>query len=155
MGARLEKFQIFKLKKKEAEKQETSLKEISAEKQKKKEEKPKEEKSKGTQELEEAIRSLDSFKKLEQKGVEEKKPNLLETIFPKKEKSHEKGLEGSKNLKKCHKLLLDAKVTLGNNNIEKARDLYIEARNIYVALENKEKHAVYHELHELYAKLPK
>ena len=115
---------------------------------KEQEEKPKEEikaKAKGeAEELEEAIRSLDLFKKVE-KGKKEVKVALDAKKKP--------IISRSKKLDGFYKVLSDTKSAIENKKISKAKKLYVESRNLYISLSNEEKKEVYDELMDVYTKL--
>ena len=119
-------------------------------------------------ELEDSIRKLGLFKKIENEGAEPKEEKKKHTIFGKifekkeknKEEKHQKPRHEGKNengtkLDGFHKTFHEAKEAISRNDAAKAKQLYIEARNLYVALNNKEKKDVYGELMELYNKLSK
>ncbi|MBI2547044.1 MAG: hypothetical protein HYW23_01200 [Candidatus Aenigmarchaeota archaeon] len=113
-------------------------------------------------ELEEAIRSLGLFKKVEKEGTiaQEKKPGILAKLF-KKEKAlpeaiaEKMPLGKGKNFESCSQSISDVKKALGMNDIPKARELYADARSLYLGLENKERKEIYNELMELYNRLLK
>ena len=147
--------------------------------------KPEEQKKPKTEieELEEAIRSLDLFKKIEEgeKGAgheegfwvpKEKKPGIFSKLLKKgklvkitqKEEGKEEQRElkaepekkiivKSKKLEQCHNILNEVKEALDKNDIPKAKKLYAEARNIYLESEYKDKKEVYDELMEMYDKI--
>lgn len=146
------------------------------------EEKPKREPKKSLdefEELEQSIKDLGLFKKLEkvplqsgeeakevikQHAREQKIAKIKHGIFnifsrkPKKEEPDaEMGVEEktfkSKNLKKIYDLMNESKEYIGKNNIQKAKKFYVEARNIYIGLEKEEKKEIYYELLELYNRL--
>ena len=56
-------------------------------------------------------------------------------------------------LGKFHKFITDAKESLNENDIVKAKQLFIEIMRLYDGLEVKEKKEVYDELMDLYSKL--
>ena len=140
------------------------------------EEKPKSE----VEELEEAIRSLYLFKKVEGKkgGIKpgedvkipkEKKPGIF-ALFKKEKlakalkaeaKELPKELKAkiekkiSKKLERCHEALHETKEALGKNEIPQAKKFYVEARNLYIGLSNEEKREVYGELMDVYNNLLK
>ncbi|MEK6984173.1 MAG: hypothetical protein AABX33_06380 [Nanoarchaeota archaeon] len=126
------------------------------------------------EELEDAIRSLDLFRKIEKENIgkekpggefvpiEEKKPGILSRLFkrekpvektPIKEAKIEEKILKSKKLEKCQKVLDHVKELIVKENISKARKFYIEARNLYLDLEHEEKKGVYDELMEIYNRL--
>ncbi len=136
----------------------------------KKEEPQKKESEKSeADELEDSIRKLGLFKKIEKTelGIEEekKKRNIFGKIFGNKEKNNEekqqkpkpevKKIESAANIDKFHNVFREAKEAISRNDAAKAKKLYIEARNMYVGLNNKKKKDVYEELMELYNKLSK
>ena len=153
-------------------------------------------------ELEEAIRGLGMFKRIEEgkTAIEgEKKPAVLGRLFkkwpaakedeekfieekpaagekpkiirklemekakaqikeeikqPLKEKP-EKKITGSKSYIKCHKALHDAQDAIEKGSIPRAKKLYLEARNLYVNLDYREKKDIYEALMSLYNRLSK
>ncbi|MBS3101204.1 hypothetical protein J4204_03655 [Candidatus Woesearchaeota archaeon] len=187
-----------------AEKPKTAKKEKKTEKKKPKSE---------VEELEEAIRSLGLFKKIETGKIKptgkllEEKPSLLKRIFRKKEEAQEEAIEEapaeeikqekpavaresvfkrlfrkkekvpeeilaetaekaegkpeeakpemakSRNIEKCLNALNKTKEAIGKNNFSKAKKIYVEARELYIGLEDNEKKEVYDELMEMYNRL--
>ena len=133
-------------------------------------EKPQEKKAlTEAEELEDSIRKLGLFKKLEKGELsirEEKKKaeifsklikNVTEKTTPQKkikeQKTEKKIVVKSKKLDKFQKTFNAAKEAIGKNDIAKARKLYAEARNLYVDLSADETKEIYGELMELYIKL--
>ena len=133
------------------------------------------------EELEEAIKSLDLFKKAEKAKSElgsskqeplipkESKLSILKNLFKRKRpaeitieeeskeqpKAEEKITAKSKKLEKFYKSFNKAKEAIGKGNISKAKELYTEARDQYINLEYNEKKQVYDELMNIYNRLPK
>ncbi len=101
------------------------------------------------EQVESDIRSLDSFEKSEK--LEERQPKEEE----KTAKTSDKIAGKSKKLEKFYIILGNSKESLNNNDLAKAKSLYIEARNHYVNLEYKDKKEAYDKLIELYNKLSK
>ena len=58
-----------------------------------------------------------------------------------------------KKFESCYKSLQEAKLALDSSDIERAKKLYIETRNLYMELDSTEKKEIYDELMELYNKL--
>ncbi len=146
------------------------IKELEEEEEKLEEQKPVSE----VEELEEAIRGLGLFKKIEKEKIgkakhekikllDEKKPSIFGRLFKKekitkapiKEAKAEEKIFKSKKLEKCQKALEDVKELIDKNDISKAKKLYVEARELYVGLNQIEKKELYYELMEVYNKLSK
>jgi len=95
----------------------------------------------------------------ESKKFQENKQRQLE--FKKKgsikaKKEIERQREGkSHKYVKCHKLLLIADKAWQNNNIQKAKKLYLKSRGLYTKLEYLEKKEIHGELNRLYKKFNK
>ena len=118
-------------------------------------------------------KSLEELGKISRKAEEQaKKPSIIDWLMggkvkEVKEKSDliqrekaqieiKKKLDGKSRLfVKCHKLLLKAKGELQNNNVQKAKELYLKTRDLYIKLEYDEKKEIYDELTSLYNQLKK
>jgi len=143
---------IYREEENKLKKRKTELKLEEIEEKQEEEEKPviggkpqEEKKSKSeVEELEEAIRGLDLFKK---KAIEEK------PIKEKIKEPEKKITVSGKKLEKFYKELNEAEDSINKNNISKAKKLYVDARNAYVELGNEDKKEVYNKLMELYNKL--
>lgn len=124
-----------------------------------KEEKPRDTKSAKTEadELEDAIRSLDLFKRIEKgsPGISEKKPGVMGFLKKLAEEMPKEKTEKKSKIEQFHKAFSEAKEHASKNDIARARKLYIESRNIYVDLSTEEKKKVYGEFTEFYNKISK
>ncbi len=60
---------------------------------------------------------------------------------------------GQKDVKKCYKIINEAQKALDKNDIAQAKELYKEAKKIYVAIEGGGKKEIYNKLMSLYKKL--
>ena len=136
----------------------------------KQEQKPKEEtKSEEETDLEEAIKSLELFKTLEspaekKKSAVKKGIGILKGILQKKpavkeEKPTEERIiieiPENKKLAKLYRLFDDVENAISSNKMDKAKKLYIEARQAYIQLDYADKKEVYGRLTELYNKIVK
>lgn len=127
------------------------------------------------EELEQAIKSLDLFKKVEEVKSEVPKKNIFEKLFEKEEseaevaaeelkepsemalksKKQSERLVKSKKIMKCQSMLDDVKKSIASKKITKAKKIYAQARKLYVGLSQQEKKELYGELTDLYNKLIK
>lgn len=129
------------------------------------------------EELEQSIKELGLFKKLEKVPLEAKeviKEHAREQtiakikqkifgIFGKKadeagtkemqSKVLERIISRDKKLEEFYRIISDVKVSIAKNDMAKAKEFYIEARNNYLKLNEEEKKEVYDELTELYNKI--
>ena len=121
----------------------------------------KEEKQATTEEgydLEKSLRDLEEKPKQKKPSIMEKFPIIGKKITPetKEKKEIRKKREGKSSLFiKCHKLLLKADNAMQNNDIQKAKRLYLKSRNMYIKLEYLEKKELYSELNAFYSKISK
>jgi len=117
-------------------------------------------------EIEERIKAREEERKAEegkkrQKDAEKNLPthekqketkNVFGGLFGKAEDSAK--AKGSRNLEKCSKLISDAK-SYADSDREKAKKLYLDARNNYIELDYHEKKEVYENLMDLYNRIIK
>ena len=120
-------------------------------------------------ELEE-IKKHDEFKKVIEVKRQKRKEKIREmlnntsillqnlTVPKKAEITHGKAkkiIGQGKSFEECYANLYNAKKAIAKHDIPKAKNLYIEARNVYIDLSYEEKKEIYKELLQLYNQLAK
>ncbi|MCH8329299.1 MAG: hypothetical protein IIB81_02820 [Nanoarchaeota archaeon] len=125
------------------------------------------ESEKGAVEEHDLEKSLKELGEIFEKGKEKKKHGIIHRLIKREKKAeHPEEAKAEIELKrklagksrafiKCHKLLSIADKALQNNDILKAKKLYLKTRNMYIKLEYLEKKEIYNELTALYNKLSK
>ena len=118
----------------------------------------------------EDIKKHEEFKKVieakRQKGKEkiremlDKTSILLQNLaIPKKAEitngKAKKIIGQSKSFEECYVHLHNSKEAIANHNLSKAKNMYVEARNVYIDLSYEEKKEIYKELMQLYNQLTK
>ena len=94
--------------------------------------------------------ALQKEKKRQKEPEKQKIPIQKKTQEAKLEK---KIIGRTAKFNKCYRMLSEAQEAFAKNDMPKARELYIEARNLYINLEYEEKKEIYGELMDLYKKL--
>ncbi len=133
-------------------------------------------KQEGKEEKYDLEKSLKELGEISEQRKKEKKPNIIRKVFGlayptirvKKEKETEQPEESkakidlkrrlkgkSRTFLKCHKLLSIADKALQNEDIPKAKKLYLKSRSMYIKLEYLERKEIYADLTAIYNKLRK
>ncbi|HJO01974.1 MAG TPA: hypothetical protein QF458_03565, partial [Candidatus Woesearchaeota archaeon] len=133
-------------------------------------------KQEGKEEKYDLEKSLKELGEISEQRKKEKKPNIIRKVFGlayptirvKKEKETEQPEEAkakiylkrilkgkSRAFLKCHKLLSIADKALQNEDIPKAKKLYLKSRSMYIKLEYLERKEIYADLTAIYNKLRK
>ena len=120
---------------------------------------------KGAEEEHDLEKSLKELGEIFEERKKEKKHGIIKKLVKREKKVKQpeeakaqlkKKLEGkSRTFIKCHKLLSIADKALQNNDIVRAKKLYLKTRDLYIKLEYLEKKEIYNELTALYNKLSK
>ena len=120
---------------------------------------------KGAEEEHDLEKSLKELGEIFEEMKKEKKQGIIKKLVKREKKVKQpeeakaqlkKKLEGkSRTFIKCHKLLSIADKALQNNDIVRAKKLYLKTRDLYIKLEYLEKKEIYNELTALYNKLSK